>query len=32
MDKMRKAILSENFAEFELEFHRNLGLGDLEPI
>jgi hypothetical protein len=32
MQKMRKAILTENFAEFELEFHKNLNLGDLEPI
>ena len=32
MQKMRKAILTENFAEFELEFHKNLSLGDLEPI
>jgi queuine tRNA-ribosyltransferase len=32
MGKMRKAILTDNFAEFELEFYKNLGLGDLEPI
>jgi len=32
MQKMRKAILTENFAEFELEFHKNLSFGDLEPI
>ena len=32
MQKMRKAILTENFAEFELEFHKNLNLEDLEPI
>jgi queuine tRNA-ribosyltransferase len=32
MEKMRIAILSKSFAEFELEFYKNLGLGDLEPI
>ena len=32
MGKMRKAILTDNFAEFELEFYKNLNLGDLEPI
>ena len=32
MGKMRKAILTDKFAEFELEFYKNLGLGDLEPI
>ena len=32
MGKMRKAILTDNFAEFELEFHKNLSLGDLEQI
>ena len=32
MGKMRKAILTDNFAEFELEFYKNLSLGDLEPI
>ena len=32
MEKIRKAILNQNFAEFELEFHENLRLGDLEPI
>jgi queuine tRNA-ribosyltransferase len=32
MEKMRKAIITEKFAEFELEFHKNLSLGDLEPI
>ena len=32
MGKTRKAILTDNFAEFELEFYKNLSLGDLEPI
>ncbi len=32
MERMRGAILNNSFAEFELEFHENLGLGDLEPI
>ena len=32
MAKIREAILDQNFAEFELEFHKNLSLGDLEPI
>ena len=32
MEGMRKAILSKNFEEFELEFYNNLDLGDLEPI
>ena len=32
MDEMRTAILNKNFAEFELKFHENLSLGDLEPI
>ena len=32
MGKMRKAILADNFAEFESEFYKNLSLGDLEPI
>ena len=32
MEKIRKAILNQSFAEFELEFHKNLCLGDLEPI
>ena len=32
MEKIRKAILNQNFAEFELNFHENLRLGDLEPI
>ena len=32
MEKIREAILDQNFAEFELEFHKNLSLGDLEPI
>ena len=32
MEKIREAILDQNFAEFELEFHKNLSLGDLEQI
>jgi queuine tRNA-ribosyltransferase len=32
MEKIRKAILNQSFAEFELEFHKNLSIGDLEPI
>jgi queuine tRNA-ribosyltransferase len=32
MEKIRKAILNQSFTEFELEFHKNLSLGDLEPI
>ena len=32
MERMRNAILNNSFGEFELEFHKNLGLGDLEPI
>ena len=32
MEKIRKAILNQSFAEFELEFRKNLSLGDLEPI
>ena len=32
MEKIRKAILNQSFADFELEFHKNLCLGDLEPI
>ena len=32
MEKMRTAIFNKSFAEFELEFHKNLSLGDLEPI
>ena len=32
MEKIRRAILNQSFAEFELEFHKNLSLGDLEPI
>jgi queuine tRNA-ribosyltransferase len=32
MAKIRKAIVNQSFAEFELEFHENLNLGDLEPI
>ena len=31
MERMRNAILNNSFAEFELEFHKNLSLGDLEP-
>ena len=31
MERIRNAILNNSFAEFELEFHKNLGLGDLEP-
>jgi len=31
MERMRNAILNNSFAEFELEFHKTLGLGDLEP-
>ena len=32
MEKIRKAILNQSFSDFELEFHKNLSLGDLEPI
>ena len=32
MDEIRTAILNKNFAEFELKFHENLRLGDLEPV
>ena len=32
MKKIREAILNQNFAEFEVKFHENLKLGDLEPI
>ena len=32
MERIRQAILNKSFAEFELEFHKNLSLGDLEPI
>ena len=32
MEKMRKAILNQSFADFELDFNENLTLGDLEPI
>ena len=32
MENMRKAILNQSFAEFELDFNKNLGLGDLEAI
>ena len=32
MEKMRKAISNQSFAEFELDFNKNLSLGDLEPI
>ena len=31
MEIMRNAILNNSFGQFELEFHENLGLGDLEP-
>ena len=31
MERMRNAILNNSFGEFELEFQKNLGLGDLEP-
>ena len=32
MEKIRKAILNQSFADFELDFNENLSLGDLEPI
>ena len=32
MEKIRKAILNQSFSDFELEFHKNLSLGDLKPI
>ena len=32
MGIIRKAIINKNFGEFELEFHENLSLGDLEPL
>ena len=32
MERMRKAISNKSFLEFELDFHQNLSLGDLEPI
>jgi hypothetical protein len=32
MEKIRKAVLNQSFAEFELEFYKNLSLGDLEPV
>ena len=32
MERMRKAISNTSFPEFELDFHQNLSLGDLEPI
>ena len=32
MERMRKAISNNSFPEFELDFHQNLGLGDLEPL
>ena len=32
MERMRTAISNKNFSEFELDFHENLRLGDLEPI
>ena len=32
MERMRKAISNQSFPEFELDFHQNLNLGDLEPL
>lgn len=32
MEKIRKSVLNQSFAEFELEFYNNLSLGDLEPV
>ena len=32
MERMRKAISNQSFPEFELDFHQNLSLGDLEPL
>ena len=32
MERMRKAISNKSFPEFELDFHQNLSLGDLEPL
>jgi queuine tRNA-ribosyltransferase len=32
MEKIRKSVLNQSFAEFELEFYDNLSLGDLEPV
>lgn len=32
MEKIRKSVLNQSFAEFELEFYENLSLGDLEPV
>ena len=32
MERMRKAISNRSFPEFELDFHQNLSLGDLEPL
>ena len=32
MERMRKAISNKSFSEFELDFHQNLSLGDLEPL
>ena len=32
MERMRKAISNKSFPAFELDFHQNLSLGDLEPI
>ena len=32
MERMRKAISNHRFADFELDFHQNLSLGDLEPL
>ena len=32
MEGIRKAISNKSFPEFELDFHENLRLGDIEPI
>ena len=32
MEKIRQAIESQRFEDFEAEFYKNLSLGDLEPI
>ena len=32
MERMRKAISNKSFPEFELDFHQNLSLGDLELL
>ena len=32
MERMRKAISNQSFLEFELDFHQNLSLGDLDPL